>query len=66
MRDGKGKWWDVQSEPADLISFPQIKDWSAVSPQHRAERDKLNAILPRFDLHSTEHDAPSVSSAHEN
>ncbi|MGI9240663.1 MAG: sulfatase-like hydrolase/transferase [Verrucomicrobiales bacterium] len=59
MRDGRGKWWDVETTPADLIGFSQIRDWSTVSPGHRAERGVLKEILPRFDLHSTEHDAPA-------
>ncbi|MFC7337301.1 sulfatase-like hydrolase/transferase [Haloferula chungangensis] len=60
MRDGFGKWWDVSSEPDDLISFAQITDWNAVGEQHRHERSKLEAILPRFDLWESEHDAPGV------
>lgn len=48
MRDGRGKWWDVETASDDLISFPQIKDWSTVSAAHRAQRDKLLSILPRF------------------
>jgi arylsulfatase A-like enzyme len=61
LRDGNGKWWDVSARPADLISFPRIDDWSTVSDAHRAERKKLEAILPRFDKHKTEHDAPGVT-----
>ena len=60
MKDGKGKWWDVSAEPDDLISFPEIKDWNVVSDAHRNERDALLAILPQFNLHETEHDAPGV------
>ncbi len=56
LRDGYGKWWDVENTPADLISFKQIKDWGQVSEAHRDERDKLNSILPRFDNYHTEHD----------
>lgn len=62
MKDGRDKWWDVTSKPDDLISFTQIKDWSTVSQQHRTERDLLNNVLPRFDLHATEHDAPGLES----
>lgn len=61
MKDGFGKWWDVTTDPEDLISFPQITDWSAVSQQHRDERDMLNAVLPQFDLFDTEPDAPGVN-----
>jgi len=53
LKDGRDKWWDVSSEPSDLISFSQIKDWKNVSAAHRAERDKLKRILPRFDLHAS-------------
>lgn len=60
MKDGRDKWWDVSGNPDDLISFPQIKDWSKVSDAHRKERDSLMKILPKFDLHATHHDAPSV------
>jgi arylsulfatase A-like enzyme len=61
MKDGKGRWWDVSESPDDLISFPEIKDWNRVSDAHQAERDKLLAVLPRFDLHATEHDAPNAN-----
>ncbi|TWU54689.1 Arylsulfatase [Rubripirellula tenax] len=60
MKDGKGKWWDVSAEPDDLISFPEIKDWNVVSDDHRNERDTLRAVLPQFNLHANEHDAPGV------
>lgn len=60
MKDGRGKWWDVATNPDDLISFNQITDWSVVSAEHRSERDRLNEVLPQFDLHATEHDAPGV------
>jgi arylsulfatase A-like enzyme len=60
MRDGFGKWWDVTNEPEDLIGFSQIADWDAVSSEHRAERDVLLEVLPRFDLFDTEPDAPGV------
>jgi arylsulfatase A-like enzyme len=48
MRDGYGKWWDVSARPDDLISFPPITDWERVSAAHREERNRLEAILPRF------------------
>ncbi|TWT54947.1 Arylsulfatase [Rubripirellula amarantea] len=60
MKDGKGKWWDVSTQPDDLISFPEIKDWSEVSEAHRTQRDELLAVLPQFDLHASEHDAPGI------
>ncbi|MEM1083099.1 MAG: sulfatase-like hydrolase/transferase [Verrucomicrobiota bacterium] len=58
LRDGDGKWWDVEELPADHTSFPLIKDWTKVSEVHRQERDRLKKILPRFDLYDSEHDAP--------
>ncbi len=60
MKDGFGKWWDVTADPEDLISFPEITDWDSVSDAHRAERDLLKEVLPRFDLFGTEPDAPGV------
>ncbi|GAA5477960.1 sulfatase-like hydrolase/transferase [Haloferula helveola] len=60
LRDGFGKWWDVSTSPENLISFPRIDDWTAVSDAHRKERDALKAILPRFDLHASAPDAPGV------
>jgi len=58
MKDGKDNWYDVSGSPDDLISFPKITDWGKVSEVHRAERKKLEEVLPRFDLHDKEHDAP--------
>ena len=60
LRDGKGKWWDLTNDPDDLISFNRIEDWSMVSEEHRKERDLLDSILPRFDLHGVEPDAPGM------
>ena len=58
MRDGNGTWYDITTHPDDLISFQVIKDWSGVSADYKAERDKLKSILPRFDKYHSEHDAP--------
>jgi len=58
MRDGSDKWWDVATQPPDLISFPQITDWNSVSQAHRDERDQLLAVLPEFDNYALEHDPP--------
>ena len=58
LKDGNDKWWDVSSIPADLISFPEITDWNAVSQGHRDERDMLQTILPRFDNYALERDPP--------
>ena len=58
LKDGNDVWYDVSKTPDDLISFPKIKDWSQVSPAHRAERDQLLQTIPQFNLHETAHDAP--------
>ncbi len=62
MKDAANKWWDVSTQPADLIDYPQIKekDWASLSPAHRKERKHLKKILPRFDNYDSEHDAPLV------
>lgn len=51
MRDGKGAWWDVSRIPRDLDNYPKITNWNRVSASHRAERDRLNQVLNRFDLY---------------
>ncbi len=56
MKDGRNKWWDVAETPDDLISFREIKDWTSVSPEHRAQRDLLKSVLPQYDNHAEEHD----------
>ncbi|MEM1108935.1 MAG: sulfatase-like hydrolase/transferase [Planctomycetota bacterium] len=62
LKDGNDKWWDVSRSPDDLISYPQITDWSRVSPAHRAERDRLvNDVLPSYDNYATERDAPPAN-----
>ena len=58
LRDGFGRWWNVEIDPDDLDSYPEITNWSTVSEQHLTERQKLEKILPDFDQHETEHDAP--------
>ncbi len=58
LRDGYGVWHDVSGDPSDLISYPVITDWSKVSAKHRSEKKKLEAILPGFDKHQTEHNGP--------
>ncbi|MFD2256642.1 sulfatase-like hydrolase/transferase [Luteolibacter algae] len=63
LKDGNEKWWDVDNIPEDLISFDEIKDWNSVSETHRSERDKLEKILPDFDLHEKEHDDPNLPEA---
>lgn len=61
LKGGKDIWYDVSKTPSDLISYPKITDWTTVSEAHREERDKLLKIIPQFDLHDTEHDAPKKS-----
>jgi arylsulfatase A-like enzyme len=61
LRDGRGRWWDVETDPEDLISFPEINDWELVSAAHRAERDKLLAILPQFRQDMAGRNAPENS-----
>ncbi|MDU0354748.1 sulfatase-like hydrolase/transferase [Paraglaciecola aquimarina] len=56
MLDGNKKWWDVTTQPADLISYPEITDWSKVSAAHRAERDALLQELKGLDKYHQEHD----------
>lgn len=58
MRDGRGKWWDVDQTPDDLIGFPQINDWKSVSDAHRTERERLLAVLPKFNQKSHGKHAP--------
>jgi len=58
MIDGYNKVYDVTSYPADLISFPEIKDWSKFPSGYKAEYDSLLKVLPRYDLYKTEHNAP--------
>ncbi|MBB6429837.1 sulfatase-like hydrolase/transferase [Algisphaera agarilytica] len=60
LKDGNDKWWDVSETPDDLISYPEITDWSQVSDAHRAQRDLfVNGILPRYDTYNTEPDPPT-------
>lgn len=58
MKDGKDRWWDVSRTPADLISFPQITDWSKITPGHHAERDRLIETIKPFSMKLTGRDAP--------
>lgn len=50
LKDGRGTWYDVRKTPTDLISFSVIKDWSKAPKELVEERDKLNKIVPQFDL----------------
>ena len=60
LKDGRDKWWDVSAEPADLTSYPEIKDWKTVLEIHRKERTMLQEILPKFDLYFDEYNAPGI------
>ncbi|QBG48816.1 sulfatase [Verrucomicrobia bacterium S94] len=61
MRDGNGVWWDVSSDPADLISFTEITDWEMVPKEYREERDRLIEAMKPFDLYDTAHDYPGYT-----
>ncbi|MCW2120733.1 sulfatase-like hydrolase/transferase [Flavobacterium sp. 7A] len=49
LKDGRNKWYDVSKNSTDLISFPQITDWSKSTPEQKQEKAKLESILPRFN-----------------
>lgn len=59
LKDGNNNWWDVSTDPDDLISFSKITDWSQVSYEHRAQRSELLGLIPAFDEYETEYDPPS-------
>ncbi|WP_158968002.1 sulfatase-like hydrolase/transferase [Paraglaciecola sp. L3A3] len=56
--DGSGKLYDTTEHPDDLISFPVIKEINNASDAIKKEHKLLQSVLPRFDLHHSEHDAP--------
>lgn len=56
--DGHGTIYNASHYPADLISFPKIKDVNAMPAALKAEYDVLKSVLPRYNVHDTEHDAP--------
>ncbi len=60
LKDGRGKWWDVTENPADLISFSQITDWNDVLEVHLKERNTLLDVLPRYDRYFDEYNAPGI------
>ncbi|MEM0964560.1 MAG: sulfatase-like hydrolase/transferase [Verrucomicrobiota bacterium] len=60
LKDGAEKWWDVSNTPNDLTSFAPITNWNQVSEVHLGEREKLEAILPVYDLYFDEHEAPGI------
>lgn len=60
MKDGINRWWNVDSDPADLISFAPVTNLADVSESHIAEYKTLKKILPQYDLHGTAHDAPGM------
>ncbi|ADE53525.1 sulfatase-like hydrolase/transferase [Coraliomargarita akajimensis] len=49
MRDGNQRWWNVSEEPADYMSYPQIKDWNQTPESFRKESDELLKILPDYE-----------------
>ncbi|MDV7187995.1 sulfatase-like hydrolase/transferase [Lutibacter sp. TH_r2] len=56
--DGNGKTYNVSEYPENLISFPVIKNLENGTKEQKKEYKMLKSILPKFDLHATEHDAP--------
>lgn len=58
--DGTGKAYDVTKNPDDLISFPVINNWDNMTKGFVKENTMLNNVLPKYNLHDTEHDAPKV------
>ncbi|MGY6649694.1 sulfatase-like hydrolase/transferase [Wenyingzhuangia sp. IMCC45574] len=63
LKDGLNKWYDVRKYPSDLISFPEIKDWSTVDKELLKERDYLNGLLPDFNKFDEAKHGP-LSAAH--
>ncbi|VGO22405.1 sulfatase-like hydrolase/transferase [Pontiella sulfatireligans] len=60
MLDGNGAWWDVTSEPDDLISYREIKDWGKALEIQREEQEVLMRVIAPYDLHASAHDAPGT------
>ncbi|MCL7762573.1 sulfatase-like hydrolase/transferase [Polaribacter sp. Z014] len=58
LKDGFDKWYDVSSTPSDLISYPVIKDWSAVSKDLKNEKAALEKVLPQFNTFKTARHGP--------
>lgn len=56
--DGHGKIYNASAYPEDLISFPVIENPEKVSPEFQQEYNDLLKILPQYNVHDTEHDAP--------
>jgi arylsulfatase A-like enzyme len=63
LKDGYGNWFDVRKYPSDLISFPEIKDWSKVDKELLIERDYLNKILPKYNAFEEAQHGP-LSNSH--
>lgn len=47
-RDGKGAWWAASKLPANMDSFPQIKNLNQLSPAQNKEKAMIEEILKRF------------------
>ncbi|MFR9650869.1 MAG: sulfatase-like hydrolase/transferase [Rikenellaceae bacterium] len=58
LKDGYGIWYDVTSNPKDLISYRVIEDWSKEPAELRKEKEYLESILPQFDLYETQRNGP--------
>jgi len=60
MRDGFGEWFDVRNTPSDFDSFTRIEDVPNGEDKDALlkEKERLDAILPQFDLYQEESEAP--------
>ncbi len=58
MCDGVDRWYDVREYPSDLISFPQITDWSKATESMRKEKAMLIEKMKEYNLYDTAHDGP--------
>jgi hypothetical protein len=58
MKDGRDKWWDVSEEPADLISYSKITNWTSTLAAQNEEKTRLEKIMQPYDRYDVEHDAP--------
>lgn len=48
LRDGKGAWWDAREIPANMDSFPEIKNLNTLSLAQNKEKVMIEEILKRF------------------
>lgn len=64
LKDGTDKWYDVRKTPSDLISYPEIKDWSSADKELKKEKKTLDEVLPKFDAYDKSPNGP-LSAKHE-